>query len=428
MSTKTFFERQIMHMRKGGRAAFFSKIKRLPSYLLAIPFVIVIRLIRPVLLVRFGKMRSERIGHFALNTEWYLCERDAGINVPSSWYVDIFFYGPPVSNMQLAKMWKRVLRVWPAWLMTPLYDVNRMIPGGTAHDVGINAPHNGPDVHGLQGRFLPHLTFSPEEKIRGEAGLRLLGIPPHTPFVCLAVRDSAYLDAYLPEADWSYHNHRDSDIQNYMLAAEELAHRGYFVIRMGAKVREAIKSSHPRIIDYATNGTRSDFMDMYLGAKCTFCFSSSTGFDTIPIIFRRPVAYVNMVPLGYLQTYCAQSIGITKHHFAARENRELTLEDIFVCGAGFYDRASQYKDNGIQLIENTPEEIRDVAVEMMKRLIGQCQPRSHDDELQARFWPIFPIDARTPDGKHPLHGKVHLRYGASFLRNNRWWLEISRKS
>ncbi len=417
-----------MHVRKDGHAAFFNKMKRLPSYLLTVPFIIIIRLIRPVLLVRFGKMGSERIGHFTLNTEWYLCERDAGINVPQSRYVDIFFMGSPVSNMQLAKMWKRILRVWPAWLLTPLFDVNRMIPGGTAHDVGINAPHKGPDVHGLQGRFLPHLKFSPEEEMRGEAGLRLLGIPPRTPFVCLAVRDGAYLDAHLPEANWSYHNYRDSDIQNYVLAAEELVRRGYFVIRMGAKVREAIKSSHPRIIDYATNGMRSDFMDIYLGATCEFCLSSAAGFDCIPGIFRRPIAYVNMVPLGHLQTYWARSIGITKHHFAVRENRELTLEDIFACGAGFYGRASQYKDSGIQLIENTPEEIRDVAVEIAERLHGTWQPHADDDLLQARFWQIFPIDARTPDGKHPLHGKIYMRYGAFFLRNNRWWLETSRKS
>ena len=123
-------------------------------------------------------------------------------------------------------------------------------------------------------------------------------------FVCFIVRDSSYLDS-LPlyrHLDLSYHSYRDCNIQNYVLAAEELAERGYYVIRMGAKVKEAFNVKHPNIIDYAFNGMRSDFMDIYLGAKCTFCVTVGTGFDSIPFIFRRPIVDTNFVPLGFFST------------------------------------------------------------------------------------------------------------------------------
>ena len=90
------------------------KILKIPLYILALLVVLIIRFIRPWLLVRFEGLFSTRIGHFAANTELYLCERDACINIPTQRYIDIFYITEPVSNQQLAIMWKRVLRIWPA--------------------------------------------------------------------------------------------------------------------------------------------------------------------------------------------------------------------------------------------------------------------------------------------------------------------------
>ena len=414
--------------RQGERPVFAKKMKRAlcfplkwPLYILALTALAVIRLIRPCLLVRWRSLNSGRIGHFAGNTELYLCERDAGMNVPQQRHVDLFFEGKPVCNQQLATMWKRVLRVWPGWIEASLSRVNLLIPGGKVHEIGNNTQHDR-DVHNLFDRFPPHLEFTPEEEVLGQAGLRAIGIPPETPFVCLIVRDSAYLWSQ-QRRDWNYHNYRDSDIQNYVLAAEELAARGYFVLRMGAEVKTALESVHSKVIDYATNGMRSDFMDIYLGAKCTFCISVGTGFDAVPQIFRRPIAYVNMVPLGYLNTFGSHFIGITKHHCVDRGKRELTLREIFSQDVGFPLHTYDYEAKGIKLVGNTPEEIRDVAIEMAERLNGTWQPNQEDEELQKRFWDIFPTNALEARNKRPLHGEIRGRFGAAFLSNNCWWLE-----
>lgn len=395
--------------------------RRLMLLSFAFPIVLVIRFIRPWLLVRWGTLASPRIGHFAANTELYLCERDAGINVPDRRYVDIFSLEPPICNLQLAKMWGRILRIWPVWWILPsIHLVNKMIPGGGANLIGDNTQHDR-DVHNLLDRFPPHLQFTPEEMSLGAAGLRKLGIPDGTPFVCLIVRDSAYLDGYQSK-DWSYHNYRDSDIQNYVTAAEELANRGYFVIRMGVKVREPLISKNPKIIDYAANGMRTDFLDVYLGAMCSFCISTSTGFDALPLIFRRPIVLVNVMPLGYFFTYRSELISITKHHISVKEGRELTLREIFLRNVGFSLKTSDFQENGIELIENTPEEIRDVVVEMAERLSGTWKPAVDDDALQTRFWNIFPVDAKDVYQNRPIHGEIRARYGAQILRDNRNFL------
>ena len=41
------------------------------------------------------------------------------------------------------------------------------------------------------------------------------------------VRDSAYLKHRHPEKNWSYHNYRNYEIDNFYEAAEALTKRGY---------------------------------------------------------------------------------------------------------------------------------------------------------------------------------------------------------
>jgi putative glycosyltransferase (TIGR04372 family) len=399
----------------------FGVIYKLPLYIFAIPAVLIMRLIQPWLLVRIGGLISTRIGHFAGNTELYLCERKAGINVPSQLHIDLFFMQEPICNQQLAIMWHRGLRIWPAWILARINRVNLLIPGGSSHEIGNNTQHDR-DVHNLLDRFPPHLQFINEEETRGETGLRAMGLPIGAQFICLIVRDSAYLESHISN-DWNYQNFRDSNIQNYVLAAETLVDRGFFVIRMGSKVHAAINSTHPKVIDYATNGVRSDFMDIYLGAKCEFCISVGVGFDAVPIIFRRPVAYVNMSPVGYLNTFQDNVIGIFKHHIYAESNRELTLSEIFARSVGFCLRTSDYETKGVYLIENTPEEIRDVAIEMAERLNGTWQAHRNDESLQKRVWEIFPTDSVDADAGNPIHGEIRARFGAAYLRNNPEWLK-----
>jgi len=129
-----------------------------------------------------------------------------------------------------------------------------------------------------------------------------------------------------------------------------------------------------------------------------------------------------MVPLGYLGTFMKKSAAITKHYYSVKEGRDLTLAEIFAKGVGFSLFTSDYKFKGVELIENTAEEIRDVVVEMVERIKGNWKPHEHDEALQKRFWEIYPTGALDDQGVR-LHGEIRARFGAKFLRDNREWLK-----
>ena len=89
MNLKNFINKNISEIKKGGSTVIVKKIITLikilllvPVYLCSIPTLIIIRLISPWYLVRFGNLVSSRIGHFAANTELYCCEIESGINKP----------------------------------------------------------------------------------------------------------------------------------------------------------------------------------------------------------------------------------------------------------------------------------------------------------------------------------------------------------
>lgn len=422
--------RQYEELNQGGYPVLKKKCVRalvaLPVLPGALLLLLIMRLLQSWLVIRLNPLNSSRIGHFATNTELYLCECDAGINVPKQRFVDLcYFADRPIANAQLATMWRRRLRVWPAWLLSAAFRLNQLFPGGDIHIAGYNT-NSDRDVYNLLERVPLHLDFNADEERRGAAGLQAMGIHDGSEFICMAARDSAYLmdptrQTLTSTGNFDYHNFRDVDPQNYALAAEALADHGYYVIRMGALVNDPLNSGHPKVIDYATNGMRSDFMDIYLGAKCLFFISCGTGIDAIATTFRKSIANVSYIPAGYFSTYLFGTIGIFKKHWLVAEQRWLTMREIFNYGVGFALTASDFQKRGVQVIENTPEEIKSLALEMLQRQNGTWQPRPEDEALQRRFWEIYPLDARDAVSK-PLHGKVRARFGTQFLRDNPWFL------
>jgi putative glycosyltransferase (TIGR04372 family) len=268
----------------------------------------------------------------------------------------------------------------------------------------------------------PHLKFTQEEEDIGNQKLRSFGLPMNAKFVCLIVRDSAYLDSRSYQGNWDFHNYRDTDIQTYVMAIEELANMGYYVFRMGAVVGKPMGVKNSHIIDYAINGMRNDFMDIYLGAKCDFCISVGTGFDAVPSIFRRPIVYANMAPIGYFATWSSRFLLLTQHHYSIEDNRELSLIEIINRGAILCYSVDCYNAKNIKLMHNTPEEIHDQVVEMAKRLEGTWISNETDNILQERFWNIFPDDIIGENGQI-VHGKINALFGSTFLRNNPRWLK-----
>ena len=197
---------------------------------------------------------------------------------------------------------------------------------------------------------------------------------------------------------------------------------------MGVVVNKLINSNNPKIIDYANSNLRSDFMDIYLGAKCSFCLSTRFGFDDLPQIFNRPIAVVNNMPAGNIHAHRENFIIMIKHHVLKKEKRRLTLSEIFSNGLACAVDGKIYDQKGIELVDNTPEEIRDVAIEMVEKLEFNQKLNPEDEELQKTFRRLFASNIKRFTHKsyyHKFYGpdpKIKSSISTKFLRENKNWL------
>ena len=374
--------------------AWLIKAARLLSTPLALVLVWLMRKHR----VRIGGMWNDRLGHLIGNTECYLCERDEGKHAG---YLDIWMVRPTKSNRLIEKRYLRTLHTGPYWFLDWVMRVNRLWPGWERCEV--QSAQFDRDIFNLWEKHSPHIGLSRADERRGKRLLRKMGMPEDAKWVCLMVRDKAFLNT-LP-GDWSYHDYRDSAIEDYYPVAVELLRRGYWVLRMGRVVAKPFHVKHSRMIDYANSKYRSDFADLYLGAKCEFCVGSSTGFVYIPQSFGRPIVYVNHVPLEYAPTYDANSLLIWKHH--VKDGKRMSVKEICASGAGQFTYSQQYAAHGITLEDNSPEEIYWAVMEQLE---------GRDTAPQPAFWDAFPLQAISPYNGVRLHGEAKMRIGREFLK------------
>jgi hypothetical protein len=215
--------------------------------------------------------------------------------------------------------------------------------------------------------------------------------------------------------DWSYHNHRDTDIQDYVAAAEALANMGYPVFRMGAIVAKPLITSHPLIFDYATNGMRTEFLDMYLGAHCKFCISTGTGWDSVPQIFRRPTMYVNLTPMILKDCIVRDLMIYPKILMDRNTGLELTLNQIFSKDL----QENQFPENFIKaevLIRDlNSEELVEAVTEMVARVEGTFVENSAQKQMQTKINRILSNHPKLQPT--PNHFPIRVEFASCFLSN-----------
>lgn len=386
---------------------FLKTIRNLILALFSLPFVLLMRILSPFVIVRIFVLDFGRIGAVLPHLDMYISRRDAGLEGSRNFDIYCFTRGK-VANYQIKKMVERIVPIHPFAFWVD--KVNKRMPGWEKYAVPCRSRLNCNSAL----KASPNLSFTEKELQYGQEELKKLGVPQNNPFICFHARDAAYLNTYQPQANWDYHSYRNADISNYVPAVEKLVGKGYCAIRMGRFVGEELQTDNPRIIDYAAKGG-TDFLDMYLGAHCRFFIAGSDGLAEIPTIFRRPVVWIDFVPFSAVHLVAKGQLFIPKKLWSLKENRMLTFDEMINKKVAQYSRTEDYEKAGIKIVNNSPEEIIDVAMEMEDRLSGTWNETQEDQELQQQFNSIVSRNGR----------KFFGRIGAKFLRQHREFLNYA---
>jgi len=390
----------------------------LPVSLLLLSTIIIVK---PFKIIRICRVPSTRFGHFIGNSEIYLTYRNSFKKKKD---LILFFLSEPIANNFVKILVKRKLTVFPSFVLLNIHSIlKRLKKFNFFKSYILNIREYDRDLDNVLIKNKVNLTLNSQEEKRGLDFLKNIGLNENDKFVCLINRESNYLKNR--KVNHEIHEFRNSEINNYKLACEEILKKGFYIFRMGRNVKP-FNLSDKKFIDYANYKYQSDFLDIFLASKCQFAFGDGDGWIMAPIAFRKPMALANWVPAGIPYLHNDNLFYLFKHYYDKKTGKNLTLKEIFSYKLAFL-RNFNKSNNQFELKENSPEEIRDLVLELILKLEKKWQHYTNDSLLKNNFSNIMNINSKNKiwslKKDHKLHNRILGNYSMNFLRKNSSWIK-----
>jgi len=223
----------------------------------------------------------------------------------------------------------------------------------------------------------PTARLAPQKQRQAEQLRVEMGIPKEDWFVVLHVREGLEGDLYsgrFHERIKAY----NASILNYIEAIRLITTSGGWVVRLGDTSMTRLPPLE-RVIDYPFTSFKSELMDMYLLSECRFFVGMGSGPYLAARLFQKPEILVNMGEWTIGFPVHKGDLCIPKHVFSRSRNRFLSLNEIL--DDPLFDLYLHHPvGDDYVLVENTPEEIRDVVEQFLNQTEGNL-----DSELQEEF-------------------------------------------
>lgn len=394
--------------------------------------VLIVKIVKPLVLVRFGFYRCIRIGSMVGDMDVTLTKKKTDHSMPNR-ILDVYIPEAPKklsANGLVTTLWRRsgvLILAYSKWNVGFLRELNKkaLTDSNLAPHLihGVRSPKtrviDDRDLHNITENFPPNIWLKSSEYKNGSEWLETLDIKPDARIVLLLGRDSEYGRSRkdVPE----YHMHRNCDINRFDQAAKYLADQGYYVFRMGSLVKTPFEiSDEKRIFDYAVNGMRTEFRDIFLANRCTFVLSVSSGYDALPTAFRKPKVIVNYPCIGTAPLHYRNSIVLCKVIKDTFTHETLTIDDLFKRGVLFeFDKRSFDRANCI-FIDNSNLEIQKTVIEADEKLIKKLGYTEIEDKFQFIF--RRNLEKHYANGPPDIKCEINARYSQYGLQEGHFKL------
>ena len=334
---------------------------RFLGLIFAVPVILILWILKPVLWIKIGGLIYGRIGHLALNTDLFLRRRQLGIYPDGPYYC--FISNPNgLANRQLLNMFKRVMPIYESRVLSWLFYGMLPILKRTPFHLDLRCLSN---EYYEFNNAKSSLYFTPDEIEKGRNLLSQMNVDlDKDEFVCIFARDDSYLKHIAPYHEWGYQNARNSDIDSLIETTKYLIDKGFTVIRIGSMVNKPISYSHEKLIDYSCSESQSDFLDIFLIAQCKFVLAAgSSGIVNVADIFDKPTLIVNLAEYQY-PPFGKNALYTPKKYKYKSTGNYLRFEDAIKLGHVY----PNITDLGLEIEEISSQDILEATKEMLARL------------------------------------------------------------
>ena len=406
--------------------------------------LLIIRVLRPIYLIRFDCSYSSRIGHFAGINSLYISENFKKYNKNTKQF-EFFIHEHIVSNSHIKKLLSKKIFFLPHFFY-PILILNKFIPGGNKHLIHYRNNYydririfTHRDIDNLIDTTPLPVNFESDEINKAKNDIKKFGLNENDKIIILNIRDENYLKIIHPNNNWNYKT-QNSDIRSYKKTIEYLINNDYKVIRCGLHHKETLKIDHKNYIDLFTKGLRTPLIENYLTSISLLQIGSYSG-GTIPahFIFRKPIVYCNFIPLTEMHMGSNKTYFILKKIYDKKNKTNISTSEYFdllntsfgpdLVNAANYGRFkpiintsnlfSKYNKEDFKIVDNTEDEILDVVLEALSKIENSSSNKEISNLENKEFINVFLKNLE----KYPILKKFHPKIincnlGQKFLQNN----------
>ena len=372
------------------------KIRMCLFFGMVIPFILLIRLFKPFITIRFGSLSSISIGHLIGNSILFFEKPRKECVFVVNRKKDICNYAAyEIIKNKYTSKWKihfthNVICFYFFHMLFILSHEFRFLASFVAniewihHEAGIEKTYgsnfrcydplayNNKGIFSVPDYFVARFkTWRLLEKINGR-------------FVCFITRDHNFYGQ-------DHTKFRNAEFKKLTTTINHLIENGYWVVRMGRDhLDDDFQFNSEKYIDYGSSERIDDVVDIMLIKECESFIGMNTGLILVQQFFDRKILLTNWFPIGMCPTYrnCRY---ILKRYL--RDGRIVPYceipKELILC-----ENADILEKHGFTVQENDEREITDFLLHHMNR------------ELQ--------------DGIHTSNLDVVVTGGGGMLCKN-WW-------
>lgn len=372
-------------------------LKKIIGYIL----ILILKTLKVVVVLRFARIYTSRIGHLSVNIDLIISKEKKSI----------FFFSTDnfIANRYLLKIYKNTKRIFFFNLVDKIISCIRIVDLKSEFIL---------DIKDLQPEF--NYFFHKKNNIKIENNdtkffynfLKKNKISKQ--FICFHNRDSAFLkkDNF---NDNNSHDYRDFNFNVFIKSIKSLS-KNNSIVRIGS-IQDRINFKYKNFFD-RTNDSYNPKLDILFNYFAKYIVISGTGLAGVGSLFRKKIAYVNLIPFSLNQlSYCSpDSIILPKKIYSKILKRYLTFSEMNRLNFNVHNAKNFFEKQQLTIVNNSEKEIYLCVKEMEMRFNNSRLNNSQKVDLQKRFWSVF----EKQDHKKILYlkEKLRIKINTDFLINN----------
>jgi putative glycosyltransferase (TIGR04372 family) len=208
--------------------------------------------------------------------------------------------------------------------------------------------------------------LTPEEVDLRTSILRNCGVEPGDKIAVIHVRSSGYWAGRFVTGSDTTNEFRNARIENYVPAIEYLRRKGYFVVRVGDNSMPPAPVSGPRFLDAPYSPDYELFADVAFASCCEVFIHCCSGPLDLARGFGSRLFGINPI-LSHFWPTEPDEVFLPKKHRLTHNGEYLSIPEVINLDLCSVTNTQVLSQVGVEMVENTPEEILGAVEEYVER-------------------------------------------------------------